>query len=516
MRLSLSAKQTAAVTALIALSMTALSAQHLANLARIGLEDSRASGELLGRIIYERSREAVTGAVDPRAALRDDHGIRSILESTAAYGRNVTYAAIVDNTGLAIAHSFRGLEGQPLEPTDRLSDVLARNTFGQIGAIYADRPLEIVLPLELGKTPFGAIRIALSPVLIRRDLSAALGPMVLTTLTVSFIAILVGLVLARRILRPIHVLSSGLMRLRRGETGVTLVLPPEDELRGLGESFNAIGEQLASRPRSNTLARIESLIAGVTHEVKNPLNAMTIHLELVRQHLQRAQDSQVSRDLWPVRASAGAVLGLASSGERMQAVHQEDAPAALENEVAGAREHLDVIAAEIERLDEVVQGFVRFICPQKLQLQPVDVRALIDDVVALVEPDARRQGVVCKVIDPGRLPLPELRADAAQLRQALLNLALNGCQAMPNGGKLTMGSRSGQDGWTILTVEDTGVGIPADQLERIFDLYYTTKPGGSGIGLSMVYRIAQLHGGDIEVESVLGRGTSFRILLPRG
>ena len=72
----------------------------------------------------------------------------------------------------------------------------------------------------------------------------------------------------------------------------------------------------------------------------------------------------------------------------------------------------------------------------------------------------------------------------------------------------------GKDGRTILTVEDTGEGIPADQLERIFDLYFTTKPGGSGIGLSMVYRIAQLHGGEIEVESIVGRGTTFRILLP--
>src|SRR5690349_9918858 len=102
MRLSLRAKQTAGVTALIALSMTALSVQHLANLARVGLEDSRQNGELLGRIIYQRAREAVGDSNDPRLALRDDEGIRSILESTAAYGRNVTYAAIVDTNDIAI------------------------------------------------------------------------------------------------------------------------------------------------------------------------------------------------------------------------------------------------------------------------------------------------------------------------------------------------------------------------------------------------------------------------------
>jgi signal transduction histidine kinase len=126
----------------------------------------------------------------------------------------------------------------------------------------------------------------------------------------------------------------------------------------------------------------------------------------------------------------------------------------------------------------------------------------------------RRNGVVCRAEVPNGLP--ELRADPALLRQALLNLALNGCQAMPGGGKLTMGVRTVKDRRVSLTVEDTGMGIPADKLDRIFDLYYTTKAEGSGIGLSIVYRIVQLHGGEIEVQSTVGRGTAFRVLLPRG
>jgi signal transduction histidine kinase len=86
---------------------------------------------------------------------------------------------------------------------------------------------------------------------------------------------------------------------------------------------------------------------------------------------------------------------------------------------------------------------------------------------------------------------------------------------MPNGGKLTMGARATKDRRVELTIEDTGVGISADKLDRIFDLYYTTKPEGSGIGLSIVYRIVQLHGGEIEVQSIEGRGTTFRLLLPQ-
>jgi two-component system NtrC family sensor kinase len=110
--------------------------------------------------------------------------------------------------------------------------------------------------------------------------------------------------------------------------------------------------------------------------------------------------------------------------------------------------------------------------------------------------------------------LPELRGDPALLRQALLNLALNACQAMPNGGRLTMGARQQRDRRIALTIEDSGIGIQADSLDRIFDLYYTTKSTGSGLGLSIVYRIAQLHGGEIEVQSTEGRGTTFRLLIP--
>jgi signal transduction histidine kinase len=485
MRVSLRARQTAGVTLLIALAMTVLSVQHLSNLARTGLEDSRAVGELLGRMIYQRAREAVAAGTDPIVALRTDQGIRSILESTAAYGRNVTYAAVVDNDGIVIAHSFPALEGQKLDPGENLAAVLLEGAPSQVRTIYADRSLDVILPLQLGDSPFGAIRVGLSPVLIRNDLGEALRPMLWTTLLVSCAALVVGLLLARHILRPIHVINSGLMKLGRGEKVGSIDLPPDEELEGVGESFKTISEKLASR----SLGR---LMAGVTHEVRNPLNAMTIHLELVREHLLQHQRKS--------RAAVGAVLGIEGSEER--------AP-----EFDGAREHLDVIAAEIRRLDEVITGFVRFIRPEELQLQPVSAEVLITEVIALVEPDARRNGIVCRAdVTSGT---PELRGDPALLRQALLNLALNGCQAMPNGGKLTMSARPEKDRRVAITVEDTGAGIPADKLDRIFDLYFTTKPEGSGIGLSIVYRIVQLHGGEIEVQSTEARGTVFRMRLPK-
>jgi hypothetical protein len=127
----------------------------------MGLEDSRGIGDLLGRLVYERAREAIAAGGDPVAALREDQGIRSILESTAAYGRNVTYAAVVDNDGVAIAHSFPALEGGRWRPGKTSRKCSSENTLAQVRTIYADRSLDVILPLQLGDAPFGAIRVGL-------------------------------------------------------------------------------------------------------------------------------------------------------------------------------------------------------------------------------------------------------------------------------------------------------------------------------------------------------------------
>ena len=111
--------------------------------------------------------------------------------------------------------------------------------------------------------------------------------------------------------------------------------------------------------------------------------------------------------------------------------------------------------------------------------------------------------------------LAQINADPAMMRQALLNLALNAIQSMPDGGSLRITCHRGARGRVEVDVEDTGVGIPPENLQKIFDLYFTTKEKGSGIGLSMVYRIVQLHGGDVEVQSTPGMGTRFKLVFPQ-
>jgi signal transduction histidine kinase len=174
--------------------------------------------------------------------------------------------------------------------------------------------------------------------------------------------------------------------------------------------------------------------------------------------------------------------------------------------------HVSIIAAEIKRLDEVVAGFLKFARPEELKLQPIRLNNVIHDVLLTITPEAHRRHVTVK--EECALTAPEINADQGMLMQAVLNLAINALQAMPDGGTLRLGCREASRGRVELFVEDTGVGIPPENLPRIFDLYFTTKEKGSGIGLSMVFRIVQLHDGEVEVQSTPGRGTRFGLMFP--
>jgi signal transduction histidine kinase len=223
---------------------------------------------------------------------------------------------------------------------------------------------------------------------------------------------------------------------------------------------------------SAKLAALGRLTSGVAHEVKNPLNAMMIHLELVKARLES---------------------GAPDAGK--------------------VRESLDVIGSEIRRLDRVVQGFLRFVRPQELSLKPVDINALAQGVAVLLEAEWGPAGIRFVLeLDP---ECPRVSGDEELLRQALLNVVVNACQSMPDGGAVTLAtSRPGKE-WVAMSVTDEGPGIAPENRERIFSLYYTTKPDGSGIGLSLVYRIVQMHDGAIEVESPLGSGgTRMTLRLP--
>lgn len=219
---------------------------------------------------------------------------------------------------------------------------------------------------------------------------------------------------------------------------------------------------------SRRMAAIGQLTSGVGHEVKNPINAIVVHLELLRNKMSESSSSAASR-------------------------------------------HLDVIQSEIERLDRVVQTLVDFSRPVELQLHDQDLRGIVNAVLSLASADLATRDVRVMNLMPNYSLVAKVDADL--MRQALLNIILNGAQAMSHGGVLEVKMRE-EARWALISISDEGEGIPDDIRSKIFNLYFTTKKGGSGIGLAMTYRIVQLHNGQLDVESVVGKGTTFTLRIP--
>src|SRR5262249_29655780 len=173
--------------------------------------------------------------------------------------------------------------------------------------------------------------------------------------------------------------------------------------------------------------------------------------------------------------------------------------------------HDDIIDNEIHRLDRVVQILVDFTRPRDLRLEDADLRLILDEVSLLAAPDAAQHGVkLVRELPPEAVPV---KVDVDLIKQAILNVVLNGVQAMPSGGALTIATHYENE--TVTTeIRDQGTGIPVAVQDKIFELYFTTKASGSGIGLAQTYQIMQWHYGSVDFESLEGKGTTFRLRLP--
>jgi signal transduction histidine kinase len=231
------------------------------------------------------------------------------------------------------------------------------------------------------------------------------------------------------------------------------------------DSLESINTQLQVSER---LAAVGRITAGVAHEVKNPLNSMRLWLENLKESLPADRD-----------------------GAAQQAVN--------------------VLDAEIDRLDAVVKRFLDFARPMDVRLEPTQLAGLLREVLEVAQPQLQRAKVEVAQLLP--IGIPEVFVDRDLLKQAVLNLVLNAVDAMPAGGQLQLTlSRRGE--MAEITVGDTGKGIPPEHRQKVFQLFFTTRPGGSGIGLASTFRIVQLHNGSINFTSEVGRGTTFRIELP--
>ena len=244
---------------------------------------------------------------------------------------------------------------------------------------------------------------------------------------------------------------------RGSPIGALLILRDAESVRRIQDEIE-ISRQMSASGRTTR---------GVAHEVKNPINAIVLHLQLLQSKLQ-----QIDPD---------------------------------------TRRHMDIIGNEIHRLDRVVQILVDFTRPRDLHLEEIDLRGLLEDVIMLATPDAEQHGVtVERKLGPDPL---SIKVDPDVMKQAILNVVLNGMQAMGHGGVLTISARREEDS-IITEIRDQGAGIPHELQEKIFELYFTTKKGGSGIGLAQTYQALQWHYGSIDFETVEGEGTTFRLRLP--
>ncbi|MDZ4198769.1 MAG: ATP-binding protein [Kiritimatiellia bacterium] len=228
----------------------------------------------------------------------------------------------------------------------------------------------------------------------------------------------------------------------------------------------------ASSLQSERLRAITLLAAGVAHEIGNPLNSLTIHLQLLRRELEALP---------------------------------EDARATVEELVA-------VASREVERLDGIIHQFLRAVRPVAPKLESASLRRVLDESIDFLKHEIADHKVLVEV--EGESPLPPVRLDPAQIRQALFNVIKNAVESMPEGGVLRI-SLSSDDRMVSIGFQDTGAGIDSEVMNRIFDPYYTTKQGGSGLGMMIVQRVIRDHGGEIEIESEAGRGTRVTLFLPR-
>ena len=609
MGLSLKIKLTALITLLVLLMVLATSTLYLSHLTRQALSEVGSRGEYVANEIYHQASTLLSQARMPagsnpsdfqalrgfvQARLAADAGLTSLLESAIGYSPSIYYAAITDTRHQVMVHNDPGEIGQVMAPAVPFEDLLHAGLLKQLRVIYGpSRVYEVVLPLEIGNTPFGDVRVGVSTLFLAHQITPDLhAALTLSFAIIIFTTLSAGL-LSYRLLRPLATISRSVDLLARGEYSEPVRLKRTDEWGVLSSKLNLLGEQmrgekaafvqlkenldqlfsklsdglllferqdrlvLATPAAARLLGcRAEAIVHRPAREVfsaHNPLHDLLREAFASRQstpwrtlELGGEPPARVAVNVQFIREQGeamGCLVTLRDATTRAQIEDQIDITtklAALGRITSGVAHevknplnamvlqleilkskltdqgekvgpHLEILSTEIRRLDRVAKTFLDFTRPVEIHPIPTSVEGLVREVFLLAEPQALQNNV--RLVFEHEGTLPTINVDRDLMKQALLNLVLNGCQAMPSGGQLTVKPQT--DGHHLnLEVSDQGVGIPPEVRQKIFSLFYTTKPGGSGIGLAMAFRILQLHNGSIDFSSEVHHGTTFRVSIP--
>jgi signal transduction histidine kinase len=522
-----------------------------------------------------------------------DTNLLNNIESETSLWPYIYDIAVVDTNGKAILHSSPRLIGKPITERPLLLGVRGARFREQLRLVYRpDAVYDVSYPLALNGEPFGQIRIGVSTVLLKSDVTPRLRTSLYSSIAAIFVSLLLAAMISNVALGPLRKISLDLDSVSSGtaeelsgresehdEFGlVTLKIANLGrQMRDTKEIFSALKDNvdqlmsnlqdglmlftrdsrvvLVSAPVERFLGKPRGELLGRTAREIFSRDSQLGTLVLDAFERKRALSSrefgaaggrrvQVSMDFVQEKgAQIGALLimrdaesvrrigdeietsrRLSASGRVTGGVaHEVKNPInaivlhlqLLQNKLADpdtdTRRHMDIIGSEIHRLDRVVQTLVDFMRARELHLQEVDFRSLLDDVALLAAPDAEAHGVIIQR-QVSQEPLL-VKADLDLMKQALLNVVLNGVQAMPTGGPLEISAH--RDGNAVVAeICDRGVGISEDAHDKIFELYFTTKKDGNGIGLAQTYQILQWHYGSVEFESSPGAGTTFRFRIP--
>ncbi len=394
-----------------------------------------------------------------------------------AKSKGVNEINIINNEGEIINSSDPAQVGKKREIKKLEKGLRASRRGGGGGSL---KPYDLVVPVIVGDEQLGYVQVNLLLDNIRDIQHANFVRRLAATTIVFMMGMILIIYLARRYTRPIHRLAAGVKDVSGGDLSVTFQVGSGDEIGELAENLNEMVEKLREKEQlekrlyeAEHLSKVGQLAAGIAHEIRNPLNYISLAIDHLKSEF------------------------LPSCPEKAQ--------------------ELDAIAnnikEEVRKANYMVLNFMNYGRPLKLRLQRVCYPELVDKAMQIMQDRLDERGI--QVVREIPQDLPPMLADPELMRNCLCNFISNSTQAMPEGGKLTIGASMDPDSCLLrLTFSDEGTGIEPQDLEKVFQPYFTTKEAGIGLGLAITERIVREHGGSITVQSTKGEGTTFSVTLP--